>query len=86
MRRRFGYRVGPMPETRARAQLLHAVNNLLAVVQTQVEVARMLGTDAARTQALALIADAAARTASEVRRLRGGTGAGPAGEAAPPDA
>lgn len=50
--------------------LVHRVNNLLATIELQAEVARDDGTLAAFTQALASIADAAERTRGDVQRLR----------------
>jgi hypothetical protein len=50
--------------------LVHRVNNLLATIEIQAELARGDGTLAAFTQALASIADAAARTHDDVQRLR----------------
>jgi hypothetical protein len=60
----------PSPE-----DLIHRIHNLLAVIQTQAEVARVLGTPEAARAALALIEEAAQRTGAEVRRFRPG-GAG----------
>lgn len=50
--------------------LVHCVNNLLAVITTQSEVARAVGTDAATRTALATIEQAAGKALAEVRRLR----------------
>jgi two-component sensor histidine kinase len=50
--------------------LLHRVNNLLAVIQTQVEVARALSTEAAQREALVAIEAAAVRTNRDVRQFR----------------
>ena len=50
--------------------LLHRVNNLLAVIQTQVEVARVLGTETSQREALVAIEAAAVRTHRDVRRFR----------------
>jgi signal transduction histidine kinase len=50
--------------------LVHRVNNLLATISIQAELARGDGTLAAFTQALASIAEAAERTGTEVQRLR----------------
>ena len=50
--------------------LLHRVNNLLAVIQTQVDVARALGTEAAQRAALESIEAAALRTGRDVRQFR----------------
>ena len=50
--------------------LVHRVNNLLATIEIQGEVARSEGTLAAHTVALAVIADAARRTEDEMRALR----------------
>ena len=50
--------------------LLHQVNNLLAVIQLQVEVARADDAPETARRALALIADAATRTATVVAEAR----------------
>ena len=50
--------------------LVHRVNNLLATIEIQGEVARSEGTLAAHRLALAAIADAARRTDEEMRALR----------------
>ena len=68
--------------------LVHRINNLLATIEIQREVARADGTLAAHVQALGSIADAARRTQDEVRALRRAqaadhtAGAGGAGGAA----
>ena len=58
-----------MSEDRTR-QLLHQVNNLLAVIRVQVEASRALGTPASASTALETILRAADRTEEEVRRFR----------------
>jgi hypothetical protein len=50
--------------------LVHRVNNLLGTIQVQVEIARADGSLLAHAEALAHIAESAARTQEEVRRLR----------------
>jgi len=50
--------------------LVHRVNNLLATIEIQVEVAKAEGTLAAHAAALATIADSARRTQDELRSLR----------------
>ena len=52
--------------------LLHRVNNLLAVIQTQVEVARITGTEVGQRAALEAIEAAGARTGRDVRQFREG--------------
>jgi hypothetical protein len=52
--------------------LLHRVNNLLATIQLQAEVARLTGTLPAASNALRLIVEAADRTQAEVQRFRAG--------------
>ncbi|MBK8099283.1 MAG: hypothetical protein IPK26_19410 [Planctomycetes bacterium] len=59
--------------------LLHRVNNLLATIQLQAEVARMDGGLPSATLALRLIAEAAERTLAEVQRFRTGRGDGQGG-------
>lgn len=54
----------------ALADLLHRVNNLLATIETQCEVAQALGTHDACREALQLIRDSARRTQATVRALR----------------
>jgi hypothetical protein len=51
-------------------QLIHQVNNLLAVIRVQVEAARAVGTPDSAQTALDLILRAAERTEEEVRRFR----------------
>lgn len=52
--------------------LAHRVNNLLGTIEVQLEVARLDGTLAAHQEALRHIAESAARTRDELRRLRAG--------------
>lgn len=54
--------------------LLHRVNNLLATIQLQAEVARLDGGLPAATTALRLIAEAGERTQAEVARFRAARG------------
>lgn len=54
--------------------LVHRVNNLLGTIAVQVEVAAADGSLAAHQAALRLIAESAARTQAEIRRLRQATG------------
>jgi signal transduction histidine kinase len=54
------------------ASLLHRLNNLLAVIEVQAEVARTLDTHAAYRQAVELIRQAAARTDAAVKEVRAG--------------
>lgn len=54
--------------------LLHRVNNLLATIQLQAEVARLDGGLPAAATALRLIAEAGERTKAEVQRFRTGRG------------
>lgn len=53
-------------------ELVHQLNNLLGTIQTQVEVADMVGTHAACQEALRRIAESAARTHATVQRFRAG--------------
>ena len=58
--------------TRATRELLHQVNNLLAVIQTQIEVARALQTTEAAISALESIDKAAQSTQKRMKELRAG--------------
>ena len=51
--------------------LAHQVNNLLATIEIQGEVARTVATEEAYRDALRLIAESAERTREHVERLRG---------------
>lgn len=51
-------------------ELVHQVNNLLSVIQTQRDVAEAVGTEKAAREALRMIAEAAERLAPEVRAFR----------------
>lgn len=62
----------PMPRTPF-DELVHRVNNLLGTIEIQAELARSDGTLAAHVEALARIAESAARTHAEVQRLRAAT-------------
>jgi len=57
-------------------QLIHGVNNLLAVIYSQVAVARAEGTPDAAHQALEFIEQAAQKTEQVVRQLRSQPGEG----------
>jgi len=59
-----------MPEQHVTQQLIHQVNNLLGVIQTQAEVARAVDSTDAMRRALAMIEDAAGRTARRIQELR----------------
>jgi hypothetical protein len=61
----------------ATALLVHRVNNLLAVVFTQVEAARLDGGQDAKDRALAHIEQAAKAVDAELRRFRAGDRDGP---------
>ncbi len=58
--------------TRATRELIHQVNNLLAVIQTQIEVARALETPEAANSALESIDKAAQSTQKRVEEIRSG--------------
>ena len=58
--------------TRAGRELIHQINNLLAVIQTQIEVARALQTPEAANAALESIDKAAQSTQRRVQALRSG--------------
>ena len=58
--------------TRATRELLHQVNNLLAVIQTQIEVARALQTTEAAISALESIDKAAQSTQRRMQEFRAG--------------
>ena len=58
--------------TRSTRELIHQVNNLLAVIQTQIEVARALQTPEAASSALESIDKAAQSTQKRVEELRAG--------------
>ena len=60
--------MGGMDPTARR--LVHEVNNLLAVIETQAAVADAVDTDEARRQALVFIRKRAAQLADELRALR----------------
>jgi signal transduction histidine kinase len=64
------YCLARMSEPLRIEDVLHRVNNLLAVIQTQVEVARALHTEAAQQAALETIEASAQRTARDVRQFR----------------
>jgi len=51
-------------------ELAHQVNNLLATIEIQAEVARTLGSEQAFRDALQLIHESAQRTREQVERLR----------------
>lgn len=53
-----------------RRDLVHQINNLLAVIYSQVGAARAARTEAAALTALELIQQAAERTAERVHQLR----------------
>ena len=55
-------------------ELAHQVNNLLATIEIQAEVARSVASQQACEDALRLIADSAQRTREHVERLRGASG------------
>ena len=57
-------------EPKAFRELIHTVNNLLAVIQTQHEVARALRTPQATTSALESIGKAAQSTQQKMKELR----------------
>ena len=57
-------------DRKAIRELIHQVNNLLAVIQTQREVARALETREAAASALDLIGKAAEATQDRIRELR----------------
>lgn len=54
----------------AARELIHKVNNLLAVIHTQVAVAKVAGTPEAAREALAQIERAATTTGEVVKRAR----------------
>jgi hypothetical protein len=55
-------------------ELVHRVNNLLGTIEVQTEVAGLDGSLAAHREALRHIAESAARTRDEIRRLRAAAG------------
>ena len=57
-------------EPKAVRELIHCVNNLLAVIQTQVEVARLVRTPEGTTSALESIGKAAQSTQQRMAELR----------------
>lgn len=58
-------------------RLVHQVNNLLAVIETQAAVADAVGTEEALRQALAMIRRRADELGAEVRALRADEGGAP---------
>ena len=53
-------------------EVLHRVNNLLATIEVQSEVARTVDTSEAMRQALEFIVESARRTQQELQKLRPG--------------
>lgn len=62
-----------MPPSRSALEdLVHRVNNLLGTIETQCEVAQVIGTHDACKQALSMIQESARRTQAEVQAFRQG--------------
>lgn len=61
-------------------QVVHQVNNLLATIELQAEVAAIVGTPEAMAEALRMIVDAARRTQQVLPRSDSGSGAGSGSE------